>query len=87
MNVKYLQLVTFLDDSSKNIQSFMNGELLVFGDNTYIEKDEIYNSLVTSDQYDNIVEVFLQVLLPTLCTVSKKTLCRPFTWRQVNWSL
>lgn len=72
MNVKYLQLVTFLDDSSKNIQSFMNGELLVFGDNTYIEKDEIYNSLVTSDQYDNIVEVFLQVLLPTLCTVSKK---------------
>ena len=50
----------------------MNGELHVFGDNTYIEKDEIYNSLVTADQYDNIVEVFLQVLLPTLCTVSKK---------------
>jgi len=71
MNVKYLQLVTFLDDSSKNTQSFMNGELLVFGENTYVEKDEIYNSLVTSDQYDNIVEVFLQVLLPTLCTVSR----------------
>jgi len=50
----------------------MNGELLVFGENTYVEKDEIYNSLVTSDQYDNIVEVFLQVLLPTLCTVSRK---------------
>ncbi|XP_060575562.1 uncharacterized protein LOC132733014 [Ruditapes philippinarum] len=72
MNVKYLQFSTFLDDSSKNIQSFMKGELLIFGDNTYIEKDEIYNSLVTSDQYDNIAEVFLQVLLPTLCTVSKK---------------
>lgn len=72
MNLKYHQLVTFLEDSSKDIQSFMNGKLLVFGKYTYIEKDEIYKSLVTSDEFDNKVEVFLQVLLPTLCTVSKK---------------
>ena len=44
----------------------------MFGENTYIEKDVVYNSLVTSDQYDNLVDVHLQVLLPTMCTVCRK---------------
>ena len=38
MNEKYQQLVTFLNtDASANINSFMSGDLLVFGDDTYVE--------------------------------------------------
>jgi hypothetical protein len=38
MNEKYQQLVTFLKtDASANINSFMSGDLLVFGDDTYVE--------------------------------------------------
>ena len=41
MNEKYLQLVTFFDDASRNVSSFMRGELLPFGDDTPVEKDSI----------------------------------------------
>ena len=72
MNDKYLQLVTFLDDSSKNVQNFMTGQLFTFGEDTYIEKGPIFDALMRQDKFDNIVEMFLQILLSSLCSLSKK---------------
>jgi len=50
----------------------VNEERLLFGQNKHIERDVIYNSHVTSDQYDKLVDVHLQVLLPTMCKICKK---------------
>jgi hypothetical protein len=63
MNAKYLELVLFLDDSSKNIQSFMRGELIPFGQDTYIDKGPIFDALLQSDRYDDTVDMMLQVHL------------------------
>ena len=71
MNAKYLELVLFLDDSSKNIQSFMRGELLPFGQDTYVDKGSIFDALRQSDRYDT-VDMMLQVLLPALCKLSRR---------------
>jgi hypothetical protein len=72
MNSKYLELVLFLDDSSKNIQSFMHGELLPFGQDTYIDKGPIFDALLQSDRYDDTVDTMLQVLLPAPCKLSRR---------------
>lgn len=72
MNEKYLELILFLDDSSKNIQSCMRGELLPFGLDTYIERDSIFDALLQSDIYDDTVYMMLQVLLPAICKISKR---------------
>ncbi|CAC5424213.1 unnamed protein product [Mytilus coruscus] len=61
MNDKYLELILFLDDSSKNIRSFMRGELLPFGHDTYIERDPTFDALLQSDIYDDTVDMTLQV--------------------------
>ena len=72
MNEKYLQLVTFFDDASRNVSSFMRGELLPFGDDTPVEKDSIYDVLITMHDFDGTVELYLQVLLPALCQLGRK---------------
>ena len=46
INDKYFQLVTFLDDSSKNVRNFMTGQLFTFGEDTYIEKGPIFDALM-----------------------------------------
>jgi hypothetical protein len=35
-----------------NINSFMSGDLLVFGDDTYVEKNQIYSALFEQSPYD-----------------------------------
>ena len=71
MNEKYLELVTFLEDASRNITNFMSGELFLFGEN-YVEKGPIFDALMGSDSFDNTVEMFLQIILPALCKLSKR---------------
>ena len=72
MNAKYLELVTFLDDASKNIPQFMRGELFPFGEDTYIEKGPIFDALLEPSRFDNTVDMMLQVLLPALCKLSRR---------------
>ncbi|CAC5379919.1 unnamed protein product [Mytilus coruscus] len=72
MNEKNLQFVTFLDDASQNVAAFMCGDLLMFGENTHLEKGPIYNSLIGRNTFDPTVEMFLQVLLSALCKHSRK---------------
>lgn len=72
LNDKYLQLATSLENASKNVQSFMAGVMLVFGEDSHIDRDAIFNALVTPDEYDSTAEVFLEVLLATLCESCKK---------------
>jgi hypothetical protein len=42
----------------------MSGDLLVFGDDTYVEKNQIYNALFEQSPYDDIVQTYLEILLP-----------------------
>lgn len=72
MNAKYLELVTFLDDASKNVPQFMRGEIFPFGDDTYIEKGPIFDALLEPCAYDNTVDMILQVLLSALCKLSRR---------------
>ncbi|WAR05671.1 hypothetical protein MAR_021040, partial [Mya arenaria] len=51
----------------KNVQSFMAGEMLAFGEDTHIDRDAIFNALLSPEEYDNCTEV----LLATLCECSK----------------
>ena len=70
MNEKYLELLTFIDDASRNVRNFMAGELFLFGQD-YIEKGPILDALIGTDSFDNSVEIFLQVILPALSKLSK----------------
>jgi len=72
MNAKYLELVTFLDDASKNVPQFMRGEIFPFGDDTYVEKGPIFDAFLEPCAYDNTVDMILQVLLPALCKLSRR---------------
>lgn len=49
----------------------MHGELLPFGQDTYIDKGPIFDALRQSDRYDT-VDMLLQVLLPALCKLSRR---------------
>jgi hypothetical protein len=42
----------------------MSGDLLVFGDDTYVEKNQIYSVLFEQSLYDDIVQTYLEILLP-----------------------
>jgi hypothetical protein len=72
MNEKYAQLKTTLENSSKNIDEFMKGKVNVFGEDTFIEKGSIYDSLIADDVFDDKVEMFLEVLLPAMTQLCQK---------------
>lgn len=73
MNEKYQQLVAFLNtDALANINSFMSGDLLVLGDDTYVEKNQIDNALIEQSPYDDIVQIYLEILLPSLGEMSAR---------------
>jgi hypothetical protein len=50
----------------------MSGDLLVFGDDTYVEKNQIYNALFEQSPYDDIVQTYLEILLPSLGEMSAR---------------
>ena len=72
MNKHYLQLVTFLEDTVENIESFMTGNLLIFGELTSIKRDALLEKLIRPWQYDEQVIVYLKVMLPALAVLSRK---------------
>ena len=50
----------------------MSGDLLVFGDDTYVEKNQIYSALFEQSPYDDIVQTYLEILLPSLGEMSAR---------------
>lgn len=73
MNERYQQLVTFLNtDALANTNSIMCEDLKVFDDVTYIDKDKVYHSLIRQSPFDDIVQTYLEVSLPSLGEVSAR---------------
>ena len=70
MSVKYLELMTYLEDSAKNIADFMNGNMFLFENKT--KKDREFDYLLIDQDYDPTVQSYLQVILPDLCQLSPK---------------
>jgi len=66
MNQRYLQLTKFFEDASKNVNLFMTGKLLPFGDETYIVHDQYYSVVTKKSVYDHKVQIYLEVILSTL---------------------
>jgi hypothetical protein len=50
----------------------MKGKVKVLGDDTFIEKCHIYDSLIADDVFDDKVEMFLEVLLPAMAQLCQK---------------
>jgi hypothetical protein len=50
----------------------MSGDLLVFGDDTYVEKNQIYSALFEQSPYDDIVQTYLEMLLQSLGEMSAR---------------
>ncbi|WAQ97078.1 hypothetical protein MAR_029768 [Mya arenaria] len=72
MNTHYLALVNFFKDASQNINLFMTGNLLLFGEETELNKDAMFDSLTLEWEHDDKVEVFLQVIFPALRELSNR---------------
>ena len=65
MNARYVKLLTYLEDSTQNIENFMQGNLILFED-VPIKKDKVYYSLTEPSDFDHHVIVILCIILPAL---------------------
>lgn len=67
MNVHYNNLLLFLESfDDSNIDEFINGNKLVFGEDTYVKRDCILDNLLQPSPYDNLVIVYLRIIFPAL---------------------
>ncbi|KAK3096973.1 hypothetical protein FSP39_005288 [Pinctada imbricata] len=71
MNDCYLKLTTFLEDAANNVDNFMSGNLLPFGDDTNIKRDKIYEELVCASEHDADTSTILHVVLPAIAKLTK----------------
>ncbi|XP_033731138.1 uncharacterized protein LOC117320739 [Pecten maximus] len=71
MNRHYLQLTTFLSDASNNLDDFMCGQILPFGEDTYVKRDKLYEKLITPSQYDGETCTILGIILPAIAKLAK----------------
>jgi hypothetical protein len=51
---------------SSSLLLFNQITVLLLGDDTYVEKNLIYNALFEQSPYDDIVQTYLEILLPSL---------------------
>ncbi|KAK3084590.1 hypothetical protein FSP39_015986 [Pinctada imbricata] len=72
MNRFYLQLISFLEDAGKNVDKFITGELLPFGEDTHVKRDVVYENLIKENKVDDDVETILSVVLPAMAKLAKK---------------
>ena len=70
MNVKYLELTTFLRDSAINFVEFMLGTLRFFQD-IEIKKDCWFEELVKPSGFDDDCSALLSVILPALAKLAE----------------
>ena len=72
MNRLYLELVNFFDDALGDIESFMKGRLLQFGEATALKEDALLGALFEDWEHDDQVVVCLNIILPALSKMAKK---------------
>ena len=75
MNSKYKQLLDFCSTVNDNMDNFMKGHYLPFGDDTHITQDPIYDSLMETHEFDAATELYLRVIFPVLAV-----LCTRLFW-------
>ena len=71
MNVKYLELTTFLRDSAINVVEFMLGNLRPFQD-MEIKEDCWFGELVKPSGFDDDCSALLSVILPALAKLAEE---------------
>ena len=70
MNVKCIQLTTFLRDATANVTDFMTGNIRAFPD-IEIKEDCWYEDLVTPSKYDDDCASLLPVMPPDLAKLAE----------------
>ena len=71
MNQYYLQLTNFLADAANNIDDFMTGKLLPFGQDSYIKEDKIYEELTSQSEHDADTCTILSVVITAIAKLTK----------------
>lgn len=72
MNEYLQELLTYLDKAQANFTEFMTGQMLPFGDETFIKKDAVYECLIKPSECDADVQIFLSVIIPALSMLLTK---------------
>ena len=71
MNLKYLELTTFLKDACVNIEEFMCGKMKPFGD-IPVKDDYWFHELIKPSVYDDDCTALLSVMLPALAKLAQE---------------
>lgn len=72
MNTKYQQLVTFCTEATDQLDRFLTGDMAIFEEDTYIDKDCIWEKLIEPSPYDGATKVILGVILPAVTSLCKR---------------
>ena len=72
MNGFYLQLTTYLEQSALDVDLFMSGQSLPFGEDTHVKRDPIFEELIKESEFDGDAASILSVVLPALAKLSRK---------------
>ena len=70
MNLKYLQMTTFLKDGCTNIDDFMCGKIKPF-DDVPVKEDYWFHELIKPSEYDDDCMALLSVMLPALMKLAQ----------------
>ena len=70
MNERYQSLLSCLDNSCTDLDSFINGEPILC-DDILVMKDTVYESLVQASEENGSVILILSVILPALSELVK----------------
>ena len=70
MNERYRSLLGFLDNTSQDLESFINGELILFNDIS-VKEDKVYESLIPPSEVNESVILPLSVILLVLSKLLK----------------
>ena len=70
MKKRYQSLLSFLDNSCTDLDSFIKGELILFG-GILVKKDKVYESLIKPSEEDGSVILILSFILPALSKLVK----------------
>ena len=69
----YGNLVDAMEKAAAEPALFIDGHILPFGEEEILDKDAVYDSLMTANpQVDAIVEMQLAAVIPAIVTVIKK---------------
>ena len=71
MNKHYLELTTFLNDASQDLDGFISGRMLPFGENTYIKRGKVFEKLISQSEHDGNTCTILSIVLPAIAKLAQ----------------